>query len=82
MYRDDVRTTLDLDDRVLAAARSRARARGITIGQAVSELALLGHEAQECASGPIANGDFPMLPPVPGHVITDELVEAALADDA
>lgn len=81
-YRDVKGTTLDLDDRVLAAARSRARIRGITVGQAVSELALLGYEAQERMAEPVTGGGFPMLPPVPGHVITDEMVEAALADNA
>ncbi|MGH3320821.1 MAG: hypothetical protein ACRDN9_11675 [Streptosporangiaceae bacterium] len=76
-----MRTTLDLDDRVLAAAKSRAHVRGISLGKAVSELALEGYEA-EVASAPIADdGEAPTLPRVPGHVITDEMVEAALADD-
>ncbi|MEZ0363299.1 hypothetical protein ACAG26_06290 [Mycobacterium sp. pUA109] len=74
-----MRTTLDLDDRVLAAARSRARARGISIGQAVSELALDGIEAQAEVAQVSAAG-FPMLPAVPGHLITDQMVEDALAD--
>ena len=73
-----MRTTLDLDDRVLAAARSRSRARGISIGKAVSELALDGIQAQAQVT---VTGGFPMLPPVPGHVITDEMVEDALADE-
>ena len=77
-----MRTTLDLDDRVMAVARGRARAKGITIGQAVSELALLGYQAQERAVDGVHDGAFPMLAPVPGHVITDEMVEAALADNA
>jgi hypothetical protein len=72
-----MRTTLELDDRVLAAARSRSRARGISIGKAVSELALEGIGAQ--AATEISPG-FPMLPPVPGHVITDQMVEDAVAD--
>ena len=37
-----MRTTLDLDDRVLAAARVRCSERGISLGAAVSELALQG----------------------------------------
>lgn len=81
MYDGVMRTTLDLDDRVLAAARSRARSHGITLGQAVSELALLGHEAEQPRDTE-AGGSFPMLPPVPGHVITDEAVQNALANDA
>ncbi|MGL5826109.1 MAG: hypothetical protein ACRCYU_15055 [Nocardioides sp.] len=75
-----MRTTLELDDRVLAAARSMARTRRITLGQAVSELALVGVDA-DVNEGPLASGHFPMLPPVPGHLITDAMVEQALADD-
>lgn len=77
-----MRTTLDIDDRVLAAAKSRARARGVTIGQALSELALRGYEVEEERTAPlIAKGDVPTLPSVPGHVITDRMVERALAED-
>lgn len=77
-YPDPVRTTLTLDDRVLAAARSRARARGITLGQAVSELALKGFEAETGALTVPAG--FPVLAAVEGHVITPELVADALDD--
>lgn len=77
-----MRTTVDIDDRVLAAARSRARTRGTTIGQALSELALRGFEAEDEGAGvPPSPGDVPTLPAVPGHVITDEMVERALAED-
>ena len=51
------------------------------MGRAVSELALLGYETEREAAT-IADGDFPMLTLVPGHVITDQMVEDALADDA
>lgn len=78
-YRETVRTTLDIDDRVLALARSRARDRGISLGRAVSDLALAGLEADRAPE--VEPGRFPVLPAVPGHVITDEMVEAALADD-
>ena len=75
-----MRTTLDLDERVLAAARARARAQGITIGQAVSRMAArdLDDQADETTSV----GEFPMLPDVPGHVITDEMVARALEEEA
>ena len=36
-YPDAVRTTLAIDDRLLAAAKRRARARGLTLGQLVEE---------------------------------------------
>lgn len=79
MYDANMRTTLDLDDRVLVAARSRAATRGITLGRAVSELALIG---QDIERGTLTTADFPMLPPVEGHIITDAMVAEALADDA
>jgi hypothetical protein len=71
-----VRTTLSIDDRALAAARSRARQRGITVGEALSELALIGYGA-ETADVSVGSG-FPMLPLAEGHVITVELVDDAL----
>lgn len=76
-----MRTTVDIDDRVLAVARSRARTHRITLGRAISELALKGYEAQE-AEVALGGDDFPMLPEVDGHVITDDMVERALVDDA
>jgi hypothetical protein len=79
-YATVVRTTLDLDDRVLAAARSRARVRGISLGKAVSELALEGYEAQVASTRVAEEDEVPTLPRVPGHVITDEMVETALSD--
>ena len=82
MYDATMRTTLDLDERLLAVARSRAATRGVTLGQAISELGLLGHDAERGAEPPGPPAGFPMLPPVPGHVITDDMVEQALADDA
>jgi hypothetical protein len=72
-----MRTTLDLDETVLAAARAKARAEGISIGQAVSALALQGLEP----SGVVNRDGFPMFEPAPGHVITDELVESYRDDD-
>lgn len=83
---DAVRTTLDIDDRVLALARGRARAQGTSIGRALSDLVLLAHEAAgDGAGGGAATSatdqDFPVLPAVPGHVITDAMVEAALTED-
>ena len=75
-----MRTTLDLDDRVLAAARSRAHVRGISLGTAVSELALEGYNAQGPPARAADDEAIPALPRVPGHVITDEMVENALSD--
>jgi hypothetical protein len=38
-YADGMRTTLELDDDLLGAARHLARQQGVTLGQVVSELA-------------------------------------------
>jgi hypothetical protein len=75
-----MRTTLDIDDRVLAAAKSRAHVRGISLGKAVSELALEGHDAQVAATRLPEDDEVPTLPCVEGHVITEEMVETALSD--
>lgn len=70
-----MRTTLDIDDRVLAAARSKARHERVSIGRAVSDLALAGLSP---SGGPEAlattrNG-FPVFVSPRGHVLTDDLV--------
>lgn len=72
-----MRTTLDLDDTVLAAARSKARAENISIGRAVSELAMAGLAGRSDAAVPVG---FPVLRAAAGHLLTDELVEQ-LRDD-
>lgn len=67
-----MRTTLEIDDQVLQAARELAAARKMSIGAAVSLLAKRGLSVS--AVSPAAVG-FPVVEPVdPGHVITDELV--------
>lgn len=53
----------------------------MTVGRALSDLALRGYEAEEQAAQPPDSHGFPMLPPVSGHVITDEMVERALTED-
>ena len=73
------RTTLDLDPRVVAAGRARARANGTTIGAEISALALAGL-AGEASSVPAAHG-LVLLPRAPGHVLTDEMVADALVED-
>jgi hypothetical protein len=76
-----MRTTVDLDETVLAAARSKARAEGISIGRAVSELALAGLSRRDSVPGAEAEaGGFPVLTGAKGHVLTDDMVER-LRDD-
>lgn len=63
-----MRTTLDIDERVLVAARAKADADGTSIGTALSAIALRALER------PAGAGGFPTFSPTPDHVITDELV--------
>jgi hypothetical protein len=73
-----MRTTLDLDPRVLAAARALSEQRRTSLGAAVSELALRGLRP---AAATRRNG-FPVLTPsAPDRVITDELVARHRDDD-
>jgi hypothetical protein len=74
-----MRTTLDLDDVVVGVARSKAHAEHISLGKAVSELALAGIRAPR-AAGTRSSG-FPVLAGVVGHPVTDESVTAFRDDD-
>lgn len=66
-----MRTTLDIDDDVLRAARALAAQRDISLGAAVSELALRGLRPRT----PSTATGFPLRVPFNrSHVITDELV--------
>lgn len=74
-----MRTTLDLDDTVMRAARTLAAQREISLGAAVSELALRGLRPSTPTS---TSTRFPVRSPINAdHVITDELV-ATYRDDA
>lgn len=73
-----MRTTLDLDPVVLSVARAKASAEGISLGKAVSELALSGITRPRIERSTISG--FPVLSGVAGHPVTDELV-AAYRDD-
>jgi 4'-phosphopantetheinyl transferase EntD len=75
-----MRTTLDLDAAVLSAARAKANAEHISLGRAVSELALAGLRGRETSIVRGASG-FPVLRGVAGHRVTDELVAAHRDDD-
>jgi len=68
-----MRTTLELDDTVLAAARSLARARGTSLGAAVSELARRGLAS---ASEATVDHSYSPLPVMvgEGELVTDDLI--------
>jgi hypothetical protein len=78
-YHHLVRTTLDIDDDVLAAARSLARGSGRSIGSVLSELAR-GGLSRSASTGPGAGG-FPTFGVRSGRPITSEMVRAALDDE-
>jgi hypothetical protein len=76
-----MRTTLDINPRVLAAARARVNGgQNKSLGEAVSDLALAGLAAATPSHEP-STGGLVLLPTVPGHVITDEMIAEAMHDE-
>ena len=71
-----MRTTVDIDDDVLQAAKELGIARRMTAGQVLSELARKGLERPRTAQR-IRNG-VPLLPSERGRIVTVEMVEALL----
>ncbi|MXP20317.1 hypothetical protein GIY30_02950 [Gordonia sp. HNM0687] len=75
-----MRTTLDIDPQVLAAARARVNdGRNKSVGEAVSELALAGLSSDQ--PRPTESNGLVLLPAEPGHVVTDGMVARAMLDD-
>jgi len=73
-----VRTTLELDDHLVAAARELAAAQGRSLGAVVSELALRGLTPARVE----ADGDLPVIRvPAGSPAITPEMVRRALDED-
>ncbi len=67
-----MRTTLDIDEDVLQAAREIARQKGITMGQALSELA---REALTRHTETEKRNDVPLFPRQPdAKIVTLEIV--------
>ena len=71
-----MRTTLDLDDDVLAAAKALAAHQGMTAGQVVSALVRKGLEAEKTTAR-VRNG-VPLFPSTPGRIVTPTMVEDVL----
>ncbi|MFC4313362.1 antitoxin [Steroidobacter flavus] len=75
-----MRTTLDIDDTVLATAKQLARARGHTIGMVISELAQRALESNRQARR--AYRQFPVLDvPADAAALRVECVEAIVANE-
>lgn len=78
----DMRTTLDIDDEVLAAAKALAKRRRKTAGQVLSELAreALTRTSAPAVSEPEAKYGFRPFAPR-GTPVTDEAVDRLRDDD-
>jgi hypothetical protein len=73
-----VRTTLDLDDDLLAAARELAAGERRSLGAVISDLARRGLTPARIET----DGDVPVIRVPPGTpAITPEMVRRALEDD-
>jgi hypothetical protein len=77
MFHLEMRTTLDLDDDVLAAARSIAAARKQTMGEVVSDL-VRQSLATNAKPGPTG---IPLLLRRPGVIVTNELIDKLDEDE-
>ena len=74
-----MRTTVDIDEDVLLAAKEIARRRGVTMGQVVSDL--VRQALHGAGRGSVREG-VPLFPVAPGaSVVTPELVNR-LRDEA
>lgn len=74
-----MRTTLDVDDDVLQAAKELAEARGVTAGKALSDLARVGLAPRRASK---ARNGVPLLPRRPAGSPTPTLkLVNALRDD-
>jgi hypothetical protein len=79
-----VRTTLDIDDDVLQAAKERARRDGRTAGQVISDLArsaLTAAPVQAATREPTATYGFRPFPKR-GGLVTNEQIGRLREDDA
>jgi len=74
-----MRTTLDIDDDVLQAAKELAAVRKSTAGQVISELARMALTKGE-TSEPIIRNGFELLPGG-GAMVTAELVDKLAEDE-
>ena len=79
-----MRTTLDIADDVLQAAKERARRENKTAGEVISELArkaLTGIPEQRRTSEPRAHYGFKPFPKR-GAIVTNDLIDKLREDDA
>ena len=77
-----MRTTINLDDDVLIAARSLARRARSSVGAVVSELARKGLEGGRPSERPADSGEFHGFRPLArrGKPVTNELIDRLRED--
>jgi hypothetical protein len=75
-----VRTTVSIDDDVLAAARERAAREGRTLGEVLSTLARLGLTARTTSSSGEELHGFRPLPPR-GRPVTNAAIDGLREDE-
>jgi hypothetical protein len=75
-----MRTTLDIDEDVLAVAKEMAAARKSTAGQVISDLARQALTKVPSEAAPTYRGGFRLLPRT-GKLITSETVAKWLEED-
>ena len=76
-----MRTTVAIDDDVLAAARERAAREGRTIGEVLSALARLGLTARTAERSPEEFHGFRPLPSR-GRAVTNTVIDGLREDEA
>ena len=78
-----MRTTLDIEDDVLQAAKERARRENRTIGQVISDLARAALTAGAHVKGRSTPSVYGFRPfPTRGGVVTNELIDSLRDEDA
>jgi len=75
-----MRTTLDIDDDVLAAAKDLAAGQKTTAGKVISDLLRKALTRPESVRKPIVKDGFLSLPAT-GSVITNELIDRLKEDE-
>jgi len=76
-----MRTTLDIDDDILAAAKQLARKKNSTAGEIISDLARRALTSPSSGNEePRYRNGFRLLPPT-GQIITSEMVRKWLEED-
>jgi hypothetical protein len=75
-----MRTTLDIDDDVLSAAKEIAGSQKTTAGKVISDLARRALTKSAARTGPEYRNGLRLMPPTEG-VVTPEMIDRLLEED-